>query len=138
MKNGVEYSGIVDSVKISKKAIKGIEDEKVYKQVGVVKITIEYMPQVLSSLVDAIVVEDNSYDKCVWGARVGKYKLIVNEIEANVRINQIIKTNKEDVSKFSIIFETEELDFISAIGIYVKDKDTMSHLKLDYISSAID
>lgn len=138
MKNGVEYSGIVDSVKISKKAIKGIEDEKVYKQVGVVKVTIEYMPQVLSSLVDAIVVEDNSYDKCVWGARVGKYKLTVNEIEANVRINQIIKTNKEDVSKFSIIFETEELDFISAIGIYVKDKDTMSHLKLDYISSAID
>lgn len=138
MKNGVEYSGIVDSVKISKKAIKGIEDEKVYKQVGVVKVTIEYMPQVLSSLVDAIVVEDNSYDKCVWGARVGKYKLTVNEIEANVRINQIIKTNKEDVSKFSIIFETEELDFISAIGIYVKDKDTLSHLKLDYISSAID
>lgn len=137
MKNGIEYSGMLDSVKISKKAIKGVEDEKIYKQVGVIKITIEYMPQVLSSLVDAIVVEDNSYDKCVWGARVGKYSLTINEIVANVRIVQIIKTNKEDVSKFSIIFETEELDFISAVGIYVKDKDTMSHLKLDYLVSEL-
>jgi hypothetical protein len=137
MKNGQEYSGMVDSVKISKKAIKGVEDEKIYKQVGVVKITIEYFPQVLSSLVDPIVAEDNSYDKCVWGPRVGKYKLTINEVEANVRINQIMKVNKDDTSKFSIIFETEELDYISAIGVYVKDKDTMSHLKLDYLVSDV-
>jgi hypothetical protein len=64
MKNGVEYTGIVDSVKIAKKAIKGVEDEKIYKQVGVVKVSLEYYLGSLSYLVDPIVVEDNSYDKC--------------------------------------------------------------------------
>jgi hypothetical protein len=135
MKNGVEYTGIVDSVKIAKKAIKGVEDEKIYKQVGVVKVSLEYYLGSLSSLVDPIVVEDNSYDKCSWGPRVGSYKLTVNSVEAKVRINNILKTNKDDESKISITFETEELDFISAIGIYVKDKDTHSVIKLDYLSS---
>ena len=32
MKNGVAYFGLVDSAKISKKAIKGVEEEKQYFQ----------------------------------------------------------------------------------------------------------
>lgn len=133
MKNGVEYSGLLDSVKISKKSIKGVDDEKVYKQVGVVKFTLLYAMGSLSSLTDPIVTEDTSYDKVVFGPRVGSYKITINSVEANVKINQIIKTNKDEESKVSFILETEELDFISAIGIYVKDKDTMSVFKLDYL-----
>lgn len=133
MKNGVEYFGVLDSVKISKKAIKGVEDEKVYKQVGVVKIGTDYTPSSLSSLVDPIIAEDTSYDKCSWGPRVGKYTLSINGVVAAVRLVQIQRTNKDEESKVSYMFETEELEFISAIGMYVKDKDTLCIFKLDYV-----
>lgn len=135
MKNEVEYTGLVDSVKISKKAIKGVEDEKVYKRVGVVKLTMVYGQGDLQALTGSSIADDETYDKISWGARVGKYELNVNEVIAKTKIVSIQKINKDEESKFSIVFETEDLDFISAIGNYVKDKENPSNLKLTYLSS---
>jgi succinate dehydrogenase flavin-adding protein (antitoxin of CptAB toxin-antitoxin module) len=135
MKNDVEYTGLVDSVKISKKAIKGVEDEKVYKRVGVVKLTMVYGQGDLYALTGSSIADDETYDKISWGARVGKYELNVNDVIAKTKIVSIQKINKDEESKFSIVFETEDLDFISAIGYYVKDKENPSNLKLTYLSS---
>jgi succinate dehydrogenase flavin-adding protein (antitoxin of CptAB toxin-antitoxin module) len=135
MKNDVEYTGLVDSVKISKKAIKGVEDEKVYKRVGVVKLTMVYGQGDLYALTGSSIADDETYDKISWGARVGKYELNVNDVIAKTKIVSIQKINKDEESKFSIVFETEDLDFISAIGNYVKDKENPSNLKLTYLSS---
>lgn len=135
MKNDVEYTGLVDSVKISKKAIKGVEDEKVYKRVGVVKLTMVYGQGDLYALTGSSIADDETYDKISWGARVGKYELNVNDVIAKTKIVSIQKINKDEESKFSIVFETEDLDFISAIGNYVKDKENPSNLKLTYLSA---
>lgn len=135
MKNDVEYTGLVDSVKISKKAIKGVEEEKVYKRVGVVKLTMVYGQGDLYALTGSSIADDETYDKISWGARVGKYELNVNDVIAKTKIVSIQKINKDEESKFSIVFETEDLDFISAIGNYVKDKENPSNLKLTYLSS---
>ena len=135
MKNGVTYFGLVDSAKISKKAIKGVEEEKQYKRVGVVKLTMTFGSGDLSSLCDPIIAEDVSYDKITWGERVGSYELSVNDILAKVRVISIQKVNKTEESKFSIVFETEDLDFVSGVGNYIKDKENPSTLILTYLKS---
>ena len=51
------------------------------------------------------------------------------------KIIKIQRSNKDDVEgKFSILFETEDLDNISTIGNYLKDKDNPATFKLTAIN----
>jgi hypothetical protein len=135
MKFNTEYIGQVTSVKCAKKAIKGVEDQKVYKRVGLIKLEMPYTDGDLDSHVDSSISDDRSYDSCSWGERVGKYEIDINGIVSKAKIIKIQRSNKDDVEgKFSILFETEDLDNISTIGNYLKDKDNPATFKLTAIN----
>ncbi len=134
MKFDTTYTGQITAAKYSKKAIKGVEDEKVYKRVGVIKIEMEFNDGDLDSHVDSSIADDRTYDSCSWGMRVGKYELDINDIVSTGRIAKIQRSNKDEVEgKFSIIFETEDLDNVSTISNYLKDKDNPANFKLSAI-----
>ena len=137
MKFDTDYTGQITAAKYSKKAIKGVEDEKVYKRVGVIKIEMDFADGDLDSHVDSSIADDRSYDSCSWGMRAGKFELNINDVVSTGRIAKIQRTNKDELEgKFSIIFETEDLDNVSTISNYLKDKDnpatfTLSSIKDD-------
>ena len=131
MKLDTQYTGQVTGAKYSKKAIKGVEDEKIYKRVGVIKIEMEFNEGDLDSHVDSSIADERTYDSCSWGERVGKYEIDINGVISKVKIVKIQRTNKDETEgKFSFTFETEELDNVSTIGNYLKDKDNPAQFKL--------
>lgn len=134
MKLDTEYTGQVTTAKYAKKAIKGVEDEKIYKRVGYIKIEMEYNDGDLDSHVDSSISDDRNYDSCSWGERVGKYEIDINGVLVKAKIVKIQRTNKDDVEgKFSLAFETDDLDVVSTIGNYLKDKDNPAIFKLSAV-----
>lgn len=134
MKLDKTYEGLVTAVKISSKNIKTPEDEKIQKRVGIVKIDFDYTDGDLSGWVDDEVANNVFFTSVSWDEeRVGTFSLDINEIVLPVKIIKIGRKNKEDAAKFSLTFETEDLEKISPIGNYVKDKDTKTQVKLSKI-----
>jgi hypothetical protein len=130
MKLDKTYEGLVTAVKISSKNIKTPEEEKIQKRVGIVKIEFDYVDGDLSELVDEVA-NNVFYTTVTWDEeRVGNFSLDINEIVFPVKIIKISRKNKEDAAKFTMTFETDELEAISPIGNYVKDKDTKTQVKL--------
>lgn len=130
MKLDKTYEGLVTAVKISSKNIKTPEEEKIQKRVGIVKIEFDYVDGDLSELVDEVA-NNVFYSSVTWDEeRVGNFSLDINEIIFPVKIIKISRKNKEDAAKFTMTFETDELEAISPIGNYVKDKDTKTQVKL--------
>lgn len=133
MKNGKDYSGTVKAVKIVGKSIKGPEDEKVQKQVGIVEIEIEYNSGDLSELVIGTTPDDIYVSSIVWNDEiVGDYDVDINDILFKAKIVKLSRKNK-DVPTFSLTFETEDLDKLSGIGMYVKIKDVPSNFVINKI-----
>lgn len=133
MKNGKEYTGTVKAVKIVGKSIKGPEDEKVQKQVGIVEIESEYNSGDLSELVIGTTPDDIYATSIVWNDEiVGDYDVDINDILFKAKIIKISRKNK-DVPTFSLTFETEDLEKLSGIGMYVKIKDTPSNFVINKI-----
>lgn len=133
MKNGKDYTGTVKAVKIVGKSIKGPEDEKVQKQVGIVEIESEYNSGDLSELVIGTTPDDIYATSIVWNDEiVGDYDVDINDILFKAKIIKISRKNK-DVPTFSLTFETEDLEKLSGIGMYVKIKDTPSNFVINKI-----
>lgn len=131
MKLDTDYTGQITIAKYSKKAIKGPEDEKQYIRVGIIKIDMEFHDGDLDSHVDTSIANDRAFDSCTWGERVGKYTLDINDVVSTGKIVKIQRTNKDELEgRFSITFETEELDNVSTVGNYLKDKDNPATFKL--------
>lgn len=131
MKPDTEYTGQITVARCDKKAIKGVEDEKQYKRVGIIKLEMTFQDGDLDHHVDPSIADDRTYDSCSWGERVGKFELDVNDIISTVKIVKITRTNKDELEgKFSMTFETEAIENISTIGVYLKDKDNPANLKL--------
>lgn len=133
MKNAKDYAGTVKAVKIVGKSIKGPEDEKVQKQVGIVEIESEYNSGDLSELVIGTTPDDIYATSIVWNDEiVGDYDVDINDILFKAKIIKISRKNK-DVPTFSLTFETEDLEKLSGIGMYVKIKDTPSNFVINKI-----
>lgn len=133
MKNAKDYTGTVKAVKIVGKSIKGPEDEKVQKQVGIVEIESEYNSGDLSELVIGTTPDDIYATSIVWNDEiVGDYDVDINDILFKAKIIKISRKNK-DVPTFSLTFETEDLEKLSGIGMYVKIKDTPSNFVINKI-----
>lgn len=131
MKIGKDYTGTVKAVKIVGKSIKGPEDEKIQKQVGIVEVESEYNAGDLSELVVGATPEDIYATSIVWNDEiVGFYDVDINDIVFKARIIKIARKNK-DVPTFSLTFETEDLEKLSGIGLYVKIKDTPSNFTIN-------
>lgn len=127
------YSGLVTSLKIVSKAIKGPEDEKIQKRVGIIKIENDYNTGDLSKFIDGPVPDDFEYDSVSWGERLGEYNININDIDIPVKVIKIDRKNKSDSMKFSLTFETEALTNLSTVGNYVKDKDNPTQFKLSWL-----
>lgn len=131
MKIGKDYTGTVKAVKIVGKSIKGPEDEKIQKQVGIVEVESEYNAGDLSELVVGATPEDIYATSIVWNDEiVGFYDVDINDIVFKARIIKIARKNK-DVPTFSLTFETEDLESLSGIGLYVKIKETPSNFTIN-------
>jgi hypothetical protein len=123
MKLDKEYTGQITKALYVKKAIKGVEDKKEYKRVGNIQVEIPFQDGDLDSFVNP---------SCVCNdERVGEYELDINDTISTVRVIKIGRKNKSEVEgTFSIMFETEDMDNVSIIGNYLKDKDTPANIKL--------
>lgn len=131
MKLDNDYTGQITSAKFSKKAIKGPEDEKQYVRVGVIKLEMEFNDDDLSNFVDSSIANDRAFDTCSWGERIGLYSLDINDVVSKVKVVKIQRTNKDELEgTFSLTFETEDLENVSTIGNYLKDKDNPAQFKL--------
>lgn len=131
MKLDRTYSAQVTVAKYAKKAIKGVEDKKEYKRVGHIQVEYAYAGGDLDNFVDASIADDNSYTSCNWNEEIiGKYELDVNDVISEVKIIKISRKNKSESSTASILFETENLENVSVIGNYLKDKDNPAQVKL--------
>lgn len=132
MKLDKEYTGQITKALYVKKAIKGVEDKKEYKRVGNIQVEIPFQDGDLDSFVNPSVADDRYFSSCVWNdERVGEYELDINDTISTVRVIKIGRKNKSEVEgTFSIMFETEDMDNVSIIGNYLKDKDTPANIKL--------
>ena len=133
MKLDTLYEGQVTSIKFAKKVIKGTEDseEKTYKRVGCIKVEFSFNDSDLDQFVDPGIADDRTYDSCTWGERIGFYDLDINSIIVTGKIVQINRSNKNEIEgKFSLVIETDNLDNVSTIANYIKDKDNPSQIKL--------
>jgi len=131
MKIGKDYTGTVKAVKIVGKSIKGPEDEKIQKQVGIVEVESEYNAGDLSELVVGATPEDIYATSIVWNDEiVGYYDVDINDIVFKAKIIKISRKNK-DTPTFSLTFETEDLESLSGIGLYVKIKETPSNFTIN-------
>lgn len=134
MKLDTEYTGTVKTAKIISKNIKTPEDEKIQKHVGVVEIEMSYNSGDLSGFVIGSTPDDIYVSSITWNDEiVGTYELNINDIVFNTKIVKISRKNKTDEVLYSLTFETEDLDKISQVGIYVKVKETPSNFKLNKV-----
>jgi hypothetical protein len=137
MKLNNNYTGQITSAKFSKKAIKGVDDEKQYVRVGIIKLEMEFNDDDLSNFVDSSIANDRAFDSCSWDERIGYYSLNINDVVSKVKVIKIQRTNKDELEgTFSLTFETEELDNVSTIGNYLKDKDNPASFCLSAYSEA--
>lgn len=135
MKLGKTYPGTVKTVKIVSKNIKGPEDEKVQIQVGIVQIEMEYNAGDLVEFIPGNVPDDIYFTSVNWNDEViGNYELNLNEIIFNTKIVKISRSNKSDSATFSITFETQDLEKLSSVGMYVKIKEPLSQFVINKIA----
>jgi hypothetical protein len=129
------YSGQLEVLKIVSKSIKTPEDEKIQKRVGIIKTEFDYTDGDLTRFVDDNTIPNNRfYNTLSWTEeRTGTYELNINDLVFPVKIIKIERKNKEDAAKFSLTFETEELVNLSTLGMYVKDKENPSQIKLSIL-----
>ncbi len=133
MKFDKTYSTIISSYKVTTKNIKSVEDEKISKRVGSFKAEMDYFSGDLSEFISGNVPDDIEIITATWDERVGEYSLNVNDTIFNVRILKIERKNKDNAAKFSLTFETEDLEHFSEISHYVKDKDNPAQITLSKI-----
>jgi len=130
MKFDKTYSCIISSYKVATKSIKTPEDEKIQKRYGSCKIEADYFSGDLSEFISGNTPDDIEIITATWDERIGTYSLNINDVIFPVKIVKIERKNKEDAAKFSLTFETEELEKFSGISHYVKDKDNLAQVTL--------
>lgn len=131
MKLDKDYTGQITKAMYAKKAFKGPEEKKEYKRVGIIQVEIDYQDGDLDSFVDPVIADNRLYKKCDWDEIVGEYELDINDVISNVKVIAIQRKNKNDIEgTLSVTFETEDMDNVSTIGNYLKDKDTPANIKL--------
>ena len=133
MKFNKTYSVIISGYKVTTKNIKGPEDEKIAKRIGIFKAESDYFSGDLSEFISSNIPDDIEIITATWDERVGTYSVNVNDIQFEVKIIKIERKNKDDAAKFSLTFETEDLESFSLISHYVKDKDNPAQLVLNKV-----
>lgn len=135
MKLGSKYSGTVKTVKIVSKNIKGPEDEKVQIQVGIVQIEMEYNAGDLVEFVPGNVPDDIYFSSVNWNDEfIGTYELNLNDIILNTKVVKISRANKSDTASFSVTFETQDLEKLSLVGMFVKIKEPLSQFEINKVT----
>lgn len=135
MKLGKTYQGTVKTVKIVSKNIKGPEDEKVQIQVGIVQIEMEYNAGDLVEFIPGNVPDDIYFTSVNWNDEfVGTYELNLNDIIFNTKIVKISRNNKSGSATFSLTFETQDLEKLSLVGMFVKIKEPLSQFTINKIT----
>jgi hypothetical protein len=131
MKLDKDYTGQITKAMFVKKAFKGPEEKKEYKRVGIIQTEIDYQDGDLDSFIDPVIADNRNYKSCSWDEIVGTYELDINDVISDVKIIGISRKNKNDIEgTLSITFETENMDNVSTIGNYLKDKDTPANIKI--------
>ena len=130
MKLGKTYSSIIKAYNVTTKNIKTPEDEKIQKRVGIVKVEQDYVSGDLSDFLPLEVTDDVFYSSCSWSERTGTYSLNINDIVFPVKIVKIDRKNKDESTKFTVTFETEDLETVAGISHYVKDKENPAQVIL--------
>lgn len=131
MKLDVKYTGQITTAKYARKVIKGTEDEKQYKRVGVIKVEFEFQDGDLDNFVDPSIADDRTYDSCSWGERIGWYELDINDVLVKGKVVQISRSNKDELEgKFSLTLETENLENVSTIANYIRDTDNPAQIEI--------
>jgi len=92
MKIDKQYTGQIIKAGYIKKSIKGVEDEKVFKRVGLVQVEIVFQCGDLDAFVDPNVADDSTYTSCVWNDEIiGNYELNINDVVSEVKIVRIAR-----------------------------------------------